>query len=70
MLAEIGLIGAFFVFHVVKKIIKSADKIDVMSTSLIVGLVIIGLFDHYLWTSWTGWVLMSLALVNMYKHHK
>lgn len=69
LLAEIGLIGAFFVFNVVKRILKSANKIDTMSTSLIMGLVIIGLFDHYLWTSWTGWILMSVGLVNMYKHH-
>jgi hypothetical protein len=68
LLAEVGLIGAFFIFYVIKRIIKSADKIDTMSTSLIMGLVIIGLFDHYLWTSWTGWILMSVGLVNMYKH--
>lgn len=68
LLAEIGLIGAFFIFYVLKRILKSADKIDTMSTSLIMGLVIIGLFDHYLWTSWTGWILMSVGLVNMYKH--
>lgn len=70
MLAEIGIIGAFFVFNVVRKIIKSANRVDVLSTSLILGLVVIGLFDHYLWTSWTGWVLMSLGLVNMYKQQK
>jgi len=70
LFAEIGLIGAFFAFNVVRKIIKSANKIDIMSTSLIMGLVIIGLFDHYLWTSWTGWTLMALGLVNLYKHHR
>jgi len=70
MFAELGLIGSFFIFNVVRKIIKSADKIDIMSTSLILGLIIIGFFDHYLWTSWTGWLLMSLGLVNMYKHHQ
>ena len=70
MFAELGLIGAFFIISVVRKIIKSADKIDIMSTSLIMGLIIIGFFDHYLWTSWTGWVLMALGLVNMYTHEK
>jgi hypothetical protein len=70
LFAELGLIGAFFVFSVVRKVIKSANRIDMMSTSLIVGLVIIGLFDHYLWTSWTGWTLLALGLVNMYKHHR
>jgi hypothetical protein len=70
MFAELGLIGAFFIINVVRRVIKSADKIDIMSTSLIMGLIIIGFFDHYLWTSWTGWILMSLGLVNMYKHHQ
>lgn len=69
MFAELGLIGVFFLINVVRLVIKSADKVDIMSTSLIMGLIIIGLFDHYLWTSWTGWVLMSMGLVNMYKHH-
>ncbi|MFA6307429.1 MAG: O-antigen ligase family protein [Patescibacteria group bacterium] len=70
MFAELGLIGAFFIVYTVRRIIKSANKIDIMSTSLIMGLIIIGFFDHYLWTSWTGWILMSLGLVNMYKHHQ
>jgi len=70
MFAEIGLIGAFFVVNVVRLVIKSADRVDLMSTSLILGLIIIGLFDHYLWTSWTGWIMMSLGLVNMYRYNK
>ena len=67
MLAEVGAIGAFLLFNVVRMIIKSANQVDVMSTSLILGLLIIGLFDHYLWTSWTGWLLMAFALVNLYR---
>lgn len=67
MLAELGMVGAFLLFNVVRLIIKSANKVDVMSTSLILGLIIIGLFDHYLWTSWTGWLLMSFSLINLYK---
>lgn len=70
MLAELGLIGIFFVINSVRGVIKSADKIDIMSTSLILGLMIIGLFDHYLWTSWTGLLLVVAAMVNMYRHHK
>lgn len=70
MLAEVGLIGAFIFLNIVRRIIKSANKVDVLSTSLILGLIIIGMFDHYLWTSWTGWILMSLGLANLYKHQK
>jgi len=67
MFAEVGVIGVFLLFNVVRRIIKSANQVDIMSTSLILGLVVIGLFDHYLWTSWTGWLLMSLALFNLYR---
>ena len=67
LLAEIGMVGAFLLFNVVRLIIKSANKVDLMSTSLILGLIIIGLFDHYLWTSWTGWLLMAFGLINLYK---
>ncbi|MDD5749896.1 MAG: O-antigen ligase family protein [Patescibacteria group bacterium] len=67
LLAEVGVVGAFLLFNVVRMIIKSANQVDLMSTSLILGLGIIGLFDHYLWTSWTGWLLMAFALVNLYR---
>lgn len=68
LFAEVGLIGAFLLFNVVRLIIKSANQVDIMSTSLILGLIVLGLFDHYLWTSWTGWLLVALGLVNLYKH--
>lgn len=68
LLAEVGVIGALLLINVVRLIIKSANKVDIMSTSLLLGLIVIGLFDHYLWTSWTGWLLASFGLVNMYKH--
>lgn len=70
MLAELGLIGMFFVINSIRRVIKSADRIDVMSTSLILGLMIIGLFDHYLWTSWAGLLLVTVSMVNMYRHHQ
>lgn len=68
LLAEIGMVGAFLLFNLVRLIIKSANQVDIMATSLLLGLIVVGLFDHYLWTSWTGWLLVSLALVNLYKY--
>lgn len=68
MLAEVGVIGVFLLFNVVRLIIKSANQVDIMSTSLILGLIVVGLFDHYLWTSWAGWLLAAIGLVNLYKH--
>ncbi len=70
MLAETGVVGVFLLFNVIRKIIKSANQVDVMSTSLILGLVVIGMLDHYLWTSWTGLLLVALGLVNLYKYQK
>lgn len=70
MLAEVGMVGVLLLINVVRLIIKEASEVDIMSTSLILGLIVLGLFDHYLWTSWTGWLLMSLALVNLYKHRE
>ena len=68
LLAEVGVIGAFLLFNVVRIIVKSANQVDVMATSMILGLIVIGFFDHYLWTSWTGWLMVSIGLVNLYKH--
>ncbi|MBU1202501.1 O-antigen ligase family protein [Patescibacteria group bacterium] len=70
MLAEVGIIGIFLLFNILRRIIKSANKVDVLSTSLVLGLIIIGMFDHYLWTAWTGWLLVALGLANLYKHNK
>lgn len=66
-LAEVGVFGVLLLLFVLRLIIKEANEIDVMSTSLILGLGVIGLFDHYLWTTWTGWLLLAFAFVNMYK---
>ena len=66
-LAEVGFFGVLIILAVLRLVTKEADEIDVMSTSLLLGLAIIGLFDHYLWTSWTGWLLITFGLVNLYK---
>ncbi len=66
-LAEVGLIGALILLNIVRLVIKEADKVDIMATSLLLGLIVIGLFDHYLWTTWTGWLLVAFGLVNLYK---
>ncbi len=69
-LAELGVVGILIIISIIKLVVKEADEIDTSSTSLLLGLVIIGLFDHYLWTTWTGWLLMVFGLVNMYKQRK
>jgi O-antigen ligase len=69
-LAEIGLIGIIILIALLRLVLRAADKVDVLSTSLLLGLIVIGIFDHYLWTSWTGWLLVTFGLVNLYKQRK
>ncbi|PWB38903.1 MAG: hypothetical protein C3F02_01410 [Parcubacteria group bacterium] len=69
-LAEVGVIGILLIIGILRMVIKEADEIDTASTSLLLGLMVIGLFDHYLWTTWTGWLMMVFGLVNMYKQKK
>lgn len=66
-LAETGIIGCLILLFVLFRIFKSNIKPDILSTSLILGLLVIGMFDHYLWTSWTGVLLGSLGVVSLYK---
>lgn len=66
-LAEVGVLGLVLILVVLHMVTKEAEEIDVMSTSLLLGLAIIGLFDHYLWTTWTGWLLIAFGLVNLHK---
>ncbi len=67
LFAEIGIIGVFILLSIVKKIIKSAKEADLLSTSVLLGFGIIGLFDHYIWTSYIGWLLVCLAVSLLYK---
>ncbi len=67
LFAEIGIIGVFILLSIVKKIIESASDIDLISSSILLGFAIIGLFDHYIWTSYIGWLLSCLAISLLYK---
>lgn len=64
-LAELGMVGFVLLLLVLRAVFRAATKVDLMATSLILGLIIIGFLDHYLWTSWTGWLLMTLSLTNL-----
>jgi len=66
-LAEIGVIGILLVIQVLRYLFRKADNVSIMSTSLLLGLLVIGIFDHYLWTSWTGLCLLFFGLINLHK---
>ena len=69
-LAEVGILGIALLIMILVLIFKSATRVDVLSTSLLLGLIVIGMFDHYLWTSWLGWLLLAFGLVNLYRSRK
>lgn len=65
-LAELGVIGfLFFLIIIIFVFYKSSDLFTV---SAFLALLMIGLFDHYLWTSYFGlmlfWLTIGLSLKN------
>ncbi|MFH1405397.1 MAG: O-antigen ligase family protein [Patescibacteria group bacterium] len=60
--AEVGILGvmAFLIFmHTgFKAFFTSTDDRRVLGFSLVICFLFIGLFDHYLWSMWSGLVLM------------
>lgn len=69
-LAELGIIGVLLLFNIIAMVFKAANKVDIMSTSLILGLAVIGMFDHYLWTSWVGVLMLAFAFINLFKQQE
>ena len=55
ILSEIGIIGVLLFINLIEK-----RKHNILSLGILTGFIILGLFDHYLWTSWTGLLLFSL----------
>lgn len=55
ILSEIGIIGVLLLINLFNK-----RKYNILSLFLFTGFIVLGLFDHYLWTSWTGLLLISL----------
>jgi len=55
IISEIGIIGFLLLINLFEK-----RKYNILSLGFIIGFIIIGLFDHYFWTSWTGLLLSGL----------
>jgi len=55
ILSEIGIVGVLLLINLFNK-----RRYNVLSLLLFTGFIVLGLFDHYLWTSWTGLLLISL----------
>jgi O-antigen ligase len=65
-MAELGIFGLLlvlgFFIAIASRIIKVHSQKSILASGMIAGLVLIGLFDHYLWTLAPGRVLLGLAL--------
>ncbi len=71
-LAELGLAGVFMLlallYFYVKKNLWSVNKNQIWSSSFVLLLLLLGLFDHYLWTSWTGWLMVGVVVAIIYNN--
>lgn len=72
-LAEVGLMGVLIflalLYFYFKKILWKKNNYKVWNATFILLLIFLGLFDHYLWTSWTGWLMVGVVLAIIY-HNK
>jgi O-antigen ligase len=72
-LAEIGLMGVLIflglLYFYFKKILWKKNNYQVWNTAFVLLLIFLGLFDHYLWTSWTGWLMVGVVIAIIY-HNK
>lgn len=64
ILAELGLVGVLFLFYIFWRYFYRQYQSDYLGWGVLVLLAVIACFDHYLWTSWSGYLLISfLAMV-------
>lgn len=70
ILAEVGLVGLILLFYLFY-VYYQKTKFGFSHVWILLWLVV-GLFDHYWWTSWTGWLMLAiiLALSSPQKSHK
>ncbi len=67
ILAEIGVLGFFGLFWFLMSIDKISSSVSktaggMFAFTLSLALFVVGLFDHYLWSSWAGLALCALCL--------
>ncbi|MFA6501137.1 MAG: O-antigen ligase family protein [Patescibacteria group bacterium] len=64
--AEVGLVGVFMLlvllYFYLKKNLFIKNKNQVWTWSFVLLILLLGLFDHYLWTSWTGWLMVGVVI--------
>lgn len=70
ILAEIGVIGFLLLFFILYKIFRTIPNQPHNLHILLISipLIIISLFDHYLWSYWSGLVLFAFILASILTH--
>ncbi|MFA5127167.1 MAG: O-antigen ligase family protein [Patescibacteria group bacterium] len=63
-LGEIGLIGFLSLVFLLWRFFRKKIKPDFFGFSLLISVLALGLFDHYLWTSWVGLCILFFAIIN------
>lgn len=58
-LAELGVLGILFLLFIAWRYFYKQSKLDYWQQTLLVAILVIALFDHYLLTSWVGLVMLA-----------
>jgi len=68
-LVEIGLAGVVFLFFIYKKLVWHIVKNNIVYAPILVTLIFTGIFDHWLWSMYTGmvfwWAIWSLGIIEI-----
>lgn len=67
VLAEVGILGILLLAVIVFHLWPIFKKSECWFKFLFIGLIVISLFDHYIWTSWLGWFLFVFVLASLKK---
>ncbi|MCB9803180.1 O-antigen ligase family protein [Candidatus Nomurabacteria bacterium] len=62
VLAEIGVLGFLLLFNLAWQLLDR-NYLNLFNP-WILALLVLAFFDHYLWTSWSGWLMLSLFLTK------
>ncbi|TSC84667.1 MAG: O-antigen polymerase [Parcubacteria group bacterium Gr01-1014_13] len=67
-LVEIGSAGALLLFFLLKQLFSLILKNNLLYTSVVIALALAGLFDHWLWSMYTGliffWVIIGALVLT------
>ncbi len=69
-LAEIGILGIIFLLGLFVRFWSTFKKADIFTKLLFFGVLVISIFDHYFWTTWTGWLIVGFLAATLREESK